>query len=259
MRSQHGDPRVVAQRPRELTAADVDRDDVRRAGLEQAVGEPAGRRAGVEGPARRRRRRAKRSSAAASFSPPRDTNRGGSPATLDRLAGADQPGRRAAPGSRPTRDPPGRDRLDRLRGGSRAAPGARARRRVAGAQPPPQDTRQSVGSGQGGDEARARARRGRRRRTAAAGSGSPHRPAARPPRSRRRARARTASRARSASAPSVDGRSPTITPVVPKRSRTSADGRAPRACPRPRACARRRSRPRRRASPAPGISPPGIG
>ena len=47
---------VVAQRPRELAATDVDRDDVRRAGLEQAVGEAAGRRAGVEGAAGRGRR-----------------------------------------------------------------------------------------------------------------------------------------------------------------------------------------------------------
>ncbi len=59
-----------------------------------------------------------------------------------------------------------------------------------------------------------RARRDRRRRTAAAGRGSPRRPGARPPRSRPTARARTATRARSASAPSVDGRSPTMTPVV---------------------------------------------
>ena len=44
----HRDARVVAQRPRELTAADVDRDDVRGAVPQQAVGEAARRRADVD-------------------------------------------------------------------------------------------------------------------------------------------------------------------------------------------------------------------
>ena len=146
VRSTHGDPRVVAQRPRELAAADVDRVDVRGAGLQQAVGEPAGGRAGVEGAPR----------------PPTSTReaveRGGellaargrrtaaaSPVELDRLAGGHQPGgrgrgtaRRRGP-VRP-RSPPPPD------GGSRAIPGARARRRVAGAQSPAQDTRLTVGA-----------------------------------------------------------------------------------------------------------------
>ena len=53
---EHRDPRVGAQRPRELTTPDVDREHRRRAGLEQAVGEPAGRRAEIEGPRARHRR-----------------------------------------------------------------------------------------------------------------------------------------------------------------------------------------------------------
>ena len=40
--------RVVPQRPRELPAADIDRDHLGRPRLQQAVGEPAGRRPGVE-------------------------------------------------------------------------------------------------------------------------------------------------------------------------------------------------------------------
>ena len=46
---EHGDPGVRAQRPRELAAPHVDRDDVLRPALEQAVGEPASGGAGVEG------------------------------------------------------------------------------------------------------------------------------------------------------------------------------------------------------------------
>ena len=67
------DARVVAQRPRELAASDVDRDDVRGAPLQQAVGEAAGRRADVDARARPRTSTANASSAAASLCPPRET------------------------------------------------------------------------------------------------------------------------------------------------------------------------------------------
>ena len=50
------DARVVAQRPVELAVADVERDDARRAALQQHVGEAAGRGADVERLAAARRR-----------------------------------------------------------------------------------------------------------------------------------------------------------------------------------------------------------
>ena len=59
----HGHALVAAQRPVELAVGDVERDDVRRAALQQAVGEAAGRGADVEraapGDRRRRARRAR--------------------------------------------------------------------------------------------------------------------------------------------------------------------------------------------------------
>ena len=45
---EHDDARVLAERPRELAVADVDRVDPRRAAAQQHVGEAAGRRADVE-------------------------------------------------------------------------------------------------------------------------------------------------------------------------------------------------------------------
>ena len=45
---EHGHARVVAQRQRQLAVGHVERDHVRRAALQQAVGEPAGRGADVE-------------------------------------------------------------------------------------------------------------------------------------------------------------------------------------------------------------------
>ena len=50
------DARIVAQRPVDLPVADVERDDARRAALQQDVGEAAGGRADVERLASRRRR-----------------------------------------------------------------------------------------------------------------------------------------------------------------------------------------------------------
>ena len=65
----HGDR---AQLPRQLPVPDVDRHHAGRAPAQQHIGEPTGRRSGVE--ARRAHRvDAKRSSAAASFSPARET------------------------------------------------------------------------------------------------------------------------------------------------------------------------------------------
>ena len=61
---------------------------MRGAALQQAVGEPAGRRAGVERVATGDVDRRTASSAASSLSPPRPTNRGGGPATHDGVAGA---------------------------------------------------------------------------------------------------------------------------------------------------------------------------
>ena len=75
----------------ELAVADVDGDHLRGAALEQAVGEAAGRRAGVEDP-NPVTSSSKRSSAASSFSPPRPTNRAARP-RHDRLAGVDLSGR----------------------------------------------------------------------------------------------------------------------------------------------------------------------
>ena len=107
---------------------------------------------------------------------------------LDRLARAHQPGRGLARGSRRRgparpRSPPPPD------GGSRATPGARARRRVAGARSPAQDTRLDAAA----PSPRANASIGTERdqrgrelaevggtRTAAAVRESPRRPAARP-------------------------------------------------------------------------------
>ena len=45
---EHDDARILANRPRELAVADVDRIDLRSAALQQHVGKPAGRRANVE-------------------------------------------------------------------------------------------------------------------------------------------------------------------------------------------------------------------
>ncbi len=70
---EHGDPLVGAQRPGQLAVADVDGDDVRRAGAQQDVGEAAGGRAGVQAPAARRPAApAKAASAPASLCPPRE-------------------------------------------------------------------------------------------------------------------------------------------------------------------------------------------
>jgi hypothetical protein len=44
----HLDARVLPDLPRELPVPDVERDDARRAALQQAVGEAAGRSADVE-------------------------------------------------------------------------------------------------------------------------------------------------------------------------------------------------------------------
>ncbi len=60
----------------QLPAADVERGHVRRAGLQQAVGEAAGRGADVEAARAPRRRSPKAASAVASLSPPRETNAG---------------------------------------------------------------------------------------------------------------------------------------------------------------------------------------
>ena len=68
----HRHPRVLAQRPVELAVGDVERDDVLRARLQQAVREPAGRGADVEAaPPRESSPRA--SSALRSLIPPRET------------------------------------------------------------------------------------------------------------------------------------------------------------------------------------------
>src|SRR4051812_23404026 len=45
---EHDDARVLADRPRELAVADVDRVDTRRTALEEDVGEPTGRGPDVE-------------------------------------------------------------------------------------------------------------------------------------------------------------------------------------------------------------------
>ena len=68
---------VVAAQPLvQLAAADVERDHVRRARLQQAVGEAAGRGADVEAARARDVDRRTRSSAVASLSPPRETKAG---------------------------------------------------------------------------------------------------------------------------------------------------------------------------------------
>ena len=73
---EHDDAVVVAESRMELPVADVQGDHARRATLQQAVREPARRRAEVEAtlPAGST---PSASSACASFSPPRETNRGG--------------------------------------------------------------------------------------------------------------------------------------------------------------------------------------
>ena len=67
-----GHARVVAQPRMQLAVADVERDHVRRAVLEQAVGEAAGGRADVEA-AQPVGDTPKASRACSSFSPPRET------------------------------------------------------------------------------------------------------------------------------------------------------------------------------------------
>ena len=120
MRSQHGHAGVVAQGPRELPPTDVDRVDVHRAGLEQAVGEAAGGGTGVED--------------AQAAGVDREPVEGGGEllasarheagrvaGDLDRLVGRDQAGRR---GRRAAGDqhPPGGDGLDRLAAAPEQAP-----------------------------------------------------------------------------------------------------------------------------------------
>ena len=127
----HRDARVVAQRPRELSAPDVDRDHVRGAPAEQAVGEPAGRRADVDraraGDVDRRTRRARPRAS----SPPRETN--DSPRRLvgddDRFGGVDLAGRGRRRRCRSPR--PGRRRSPRPPApGSARGRAARSRRRA---------------------------------------------------------------------------------------------------------------------------------
>ena len=77
----HRHPLVVAKPPVELAVRDVERDHPRRAALEQAVGEAAGGGADVEAVAGRRRRSRARRARSPSFSPPRETYRGGSMTT----------------------------------------------------------------------------------------------------------------------------------------------------------------------------------
>ena len=264
----HRDPGIGAQRPRELTTPDVDRLDVRRAALEEAVGEPAGRRAGVERadpfdadlePLERRgellattRHVARRR-----------------PVDPDRLVVAHLAGRSV--GRRTTdEDTPGPDRVDRPRGlvdespsdelgveppphGLRApiarvghlvvgtalaAPAliGRAARRDSPAAgylgppadpatgrigPPPAASQAALRRGKARPRSPGRARRGPRRRTGVAGSGIASPPggattAVTPERTSANGQPRA-----SAIAPSVEGRSPTITPRSPKRRRTS--------------------------------------
>ena len=76
-----GHPGVGSQPLVELAPAHVDGDDRGGAGLEQAVGEPAGGGAGIEGPQAGRRRWRTGPGRRASFSPPRLTNRGRRPAS----------------------------------------------------------------------------------------------------------------------------------------------------------------------------------
>ena len=70
---EHDDARVLAERPRELAVADVDRVDPRGAAAEQHVGEAAGRRADVERDHARRDRSPNASSPFTSLSAPRET------------------------------------------------------------------------------------------------------------------------------------------------------------------------------------------
>ena len=104
-------PRIGSQGPRQLTPADVDRVDVGGAPLQEAVGEPAGRRAGVEGAAPvdddRKRVERRRELLAAAGDVARLGNR-----HPDGLVGAHLPGRRrrgGAPHEHATRA----DRVDR--------------------------------------------------------------------------------------------------------------------------------------------------
>ena len=138
---QHRDPRVGAQRPRELAAADVDRDHLRPPRLQEAVGEPAGRRAGVERPAPVDAPPRTPSSAAASLSPPRDTKRGPSPVDRDRLAGSTRragdvgaAARRRAPARRRSPRPP-------------APAGEQAPAHQLGVEPSPHGHRRRIGGG----------------------------------------------------------------------------------------------------------------
>ena len=86
----HGHPRIVAQPPVELAVRHVDGDHVRGAALQQAVGEPTGRGADVEGPAPGDVD-ASASSALASLIPPRETNSARGDLDLD-ILGHELPG-----------------------------------------------------------------------------------------------------------------------------------------------------------------------
>ena len=83
----HDDARIVADFPGELPVADVDRVDLCRAALQQAIGEAAGARRRCRARWRRPDRSAKWSSAPSSLRPPRPTYFGGA-ATESSASGA---------------------------------------------------------------------------------------------------------------------------------------------------------------------------
>ena len=94
---EHGHPCVVARTRVQLAVADVEGDDGGGAARQQAVREPAGRGADVDGPAARRRRCRSAPGRRRSFSPPRPTKRAGGRRRRRRRRA-----RRAAPASRPS-------------------------------------------------------------------------------------------------------------------------------------------------------------
>ena len=230
---------------------------LRRARLQQAVGEPAGGRPGVEGPTpahvdgepRRARRPASRRRGTRSGAGRRSS-----------WIGSSAPTSRAGAWARAPADehPPGHDRLHRLTAAPEQPPahelGIESPAHWSPVQDTGEDRSRRLARGHPGTprwqaaDAVASVRRGSAgaRTAVAADRGSPRRPAARPRRSRPRGRARTAIRARRpARRRSTAGRPPS--PRGAEALADDADGRRLRLARRPRARARPRSRPRRRA------------
>ncbi len=136
---EHGDARVVAERPRQLAAAHVDRDDRGGARLEQAIGEATRRGTGVEGAAPVRIDREPLERGGQLLTPTRDEAGAPGVTWMGSLGSTIRAG--VSAGLPPTRTRPSAIRRARRREWW-SVRGAPARCRGAAVLPPQQDTRQ---------------------------------------------------------------------------------------------------------------------